>query len=310
MLRERISAEIVMLVLSVVLAVAVILSFFTTVDTNFVVEAQTEVMSAEMAISAEDPETHIRWRLERAQLCAGNRVARRVRSSQECALQVDRIVAQPFTLEIKNGVSLAVERLGESKLQIALVPNAAESTYPTATIRVIGGTSAEHHQLNGAVFLTVDIAGEAPLPPLSFPLLASRIEVGREAAMRASSPQPLLLGGSVTLTGATLLGSTNYSARIFPLQHGDIVAADQTSSLISLLVRVDETQGLRLIGRVEAPSLTVSSFFGSERVLKLNFLHKISNDPLMTSLWSLVGLLMALLAMAGIKFGRNAEDAE
>ena len=119
--------------------------------------------------------------------------------------------------------------------------------------------------------------------------------------MRGLTPQPLLLGGKISLTGTTLVGDNSYIAREVPLSTGDIVIAEDASSIISLLLRVDSESGVQLIGRVEAPTVKVASFFGAERSLVLSFLHKVTNDPLMTALWSLAGLLVAVLGFIGIK---------
>ena len=285
----RPSLQLTLMAAFAVAAVATWASFFRTNPTTFALIADTEVVTGKIASLQS---LHVTWHLEQASIIAAETL--------------------PFsgTLEIMSPASFRIERLSNGPLTISLQP-ADDGERVSVRLHSEGQPSNVYQQLDESLLLRiVDLQSLAASGnPITLPLLADELILGEEPAAQSFATQGILRSGTLSLLGTTLLGGRVYSARTIDLRLGDQVRVDSDSRTahsrlkegpFSGVVRIDDGPALRVAYQVHGSRVEIRSFFSDPRIEVVTWLDRISNDPLLVALWSLLGLG---LATAGVVAG-------
>lgn len=293
---------------SVLLVLGAVFFNRATVNTVFEVTGQTEIVSGKLAVDPQNPASHLLWALSQGELCAGPTPARRpgTAPSNIC----ERAVATDFEggalLEITTPLEFEIERVSDRILRIDLFD--AEEKRPFVAALISKGDAAQREDIPSPVSLIMPL--EEAVAPISMPLVASEIKLGREITIRGVGPQPLLKGGFVQILSRSIIGERVFVARSVPLYLGDVVSGQvgRENELISAIVRAQTNDNLDAIFRLNAQELAVSGLFTEPRVERLNRLDQIRNDNLLAALWSVIGLLVAVLGISVFVRGDSKSD--
>ena len=284
-------------------AAATFFSSLTSVRTTFAVDASTEIVSGDILTHEFGGGASIAWSFPNADICAGQ-IAQRWASDKGsslavCDLDYHSRTEGPLSIELGVPIRFQLQRNTAGTLYIGL-ESMDDTTTQSLRVNLLNEARGTVMKVPLPAYLVVDVQsiGTSDAEPLTLPVLSTELSIGRETSMRAVSSQPMLLAGDIRVSGKPLLSSAPYLAGTLSLRYGDIVEAKaETDRLISSIVRADKERFLKIISRVESRELSVRGFFAEPRKERLSFLQRLTNDPILTALWSFAGLLAAVLAL-------------
>lgn len=265
---------------------AMLLSAFASVKTVFQVIAESEYAYGHLDISPAYETTHLEWLLYDAVI--------RARSDDGNLLPTDPVSVR---LSLSGPAVLEAERIATGSLRLAL-RKAPEASGEFSVI-IDPGQGRNPARLMPPVFIEItDPAGlSRDGKAISLPFQAINLSIGREPNMRAAGVQPILRSGEVTVFGRTFVERRLYIAKSTMLRGGDVVTAADPANTFKVFLRVDERPAIQTVSRVEAEKMAISGFFTDIRYENLTIFDMLANDRILTGIWSLIGLAIAVIGV-------------